>query len=89
MKQVRVLIFWKDPLPSLTEVYAFVHKEELRTGIMNISSTFEKLALVSSSTKGGCGVHGGHGLGRRYNLASNDRDRLKCGHCDRSRHTKE
>lgn len=35
-EQVRVLFLGKNPLPSLNDVYAYVHKEEGRRGVMNV-----------------------------------------------------
>lgn len=49
-------------------------------------STVEKTELISSSARGGSS-RCGHGV--NFSLSSDDRDRLKCEHCGRFRHTKE
>lgn len=48
---------------------------------MNLISTVEKAALLSNSTQGSSG-------GRLSN-SIDDKDRLKCEHCGRSRHSKD
>lgn len=54
--------------------------------MMNIIASFEKSALVSTSTRGG---HGGNTSRGRGFSTPDERDRLKCDHCGRLRHTKD
>lgn len=54
-KQVRALILGNDPLPSLNEVYAHIHREDRCRDVMNPSPSFEKSAFVSTSPRGGRG----------------------------------
>lgn len=44
-EHVRVQILGKEPLPSLNEVYLYIHKEERHRGIMKISFFVEKSSL--------------------------------------------
>lgn len=88
-EQVRVLLLGKDPLPSLNEVYAYIHREERRQKVMNVTASFEKSALVSTYTTGGRGGNTRHGCGERVNPNFDDRDKLKCKHYSRLRHTKD
>lgn len=87
-EHVQVLLLGKHSLPSLNEVYAYIHREEGHQGVMNVSS-FEKSALISTSNRGDHGVNNGRGRGGRMPFTSDDQDRLKCNHCDRWRHTKD
>lgn len=73
---------------TLNEVYAHVHREEGRRGVMNPASSIKKSTLVSSSSKGGRGSFMGRGRNRSTYL-SDDRDRLKCEHRGRFRYTKD
>lgn len=74
---------------TLNEVYAYVHREESRRGVMNPTPSIEKSALVSSSSRGDRGGFIGRGRGSKSSYLSDDRDRLKCEHCGRSRHTND
>lgn len=56
---------------------------------MNLPSSIEKSTLVSTTTRGGRGGNSWRGCGGRQNFTFDERDRLKCKHCGRSRHTKE
>lgn len=93
-EQIRVQILNMNLSTSLNEVYAYVYREKSRQGVMNVTSSIEKSALVSNSTKGYCGGFTKCGRGDRlsnfsYDKDQLDRDQLKCEHCDRSRHTKQ
>lgn len=61
---------------SLDEVYAYVHREEKRRGVMNQLPSIEKSALVSTSTRGGQGGNIGRGCGGRFSYSSNDKTTL-------------
>lgn len=54
-EQVRAQILNMN-LPPLNEVYAHIHKEEGKRGVMNPSSSVEKLTFISSSSRGDVGV---------------------------------
>lgn len=88
-EQVRVFILGIDPLLSLNEVYAHIHRDDKCQGVMNLPSSIEKSTLVSTTTRGGRGGNSWRGCGGRQNLTFDERDRLKCKHCGRFRHTKE
>lgn len=87
-EQLRALILGNDPLLSLNEVYAHIHRDDRRRGVMNLSLT-EKSTPMPTSIRGGRGGNFGRSHGGRQNFTSNDRDRLNCEHCGLSRHTKE
>lgn len=74
---------------TLIEVYAHIHYEESRRGVMSLTPFIEKVALILSSFRGSRGNFLGRGRGGRSAHLSNDRDRLKCEHCGRHRHTKD
>lgn len=79
------------PLPlSLNEVYTYVYREERQRGVMNSVTSIEKSALVSNFGRGGRGGSVGRGRGGRFSSGgSDDRDRLKCEYCGRSRYIKD
>lgn len=88
-EQVRALILGNKSLLSLNEVYTHIHHDDRCQVVMNPSPSIEKSAFVSTSTRGGRGGNSWCGHGGRQSFTSNDKDRLKCEHCGRSRHTKE
>lgn len=75
-------------LTSVNEVYAHIHREESRKGVMNPSSAIEKPAFISTSNRGERGGTSTRSRDRHFGT-SDDRDHLKCEHCGRFRHTKD
>lgn len=76
-------------LLTLTEVYTHIHCKESRHEVMSLAPSIEKAALVSSSFRSGRGNSLRRGHGSKSTNLSDDRDRLKCEHCGRHRHTKD
>lgn len=74
---------------SMNEDYTCIHREKRRRGVMNQTSTVEKVALVYSSTRGGCDSFTGHSRGGRFSNSPDDKGWLKCEHCGWSKHTKD
>lgn len=74
---------------TLNEIYALVRHEERRRGVMILAPSIRKYALVSSSSRGGCGSSIGQGHGGQSTFVSDDRDHLKCEHRRNFRHTKD
>lgn len=54
-EHIRVHILNMHLLHSLVEVYAYVHREERRRGVMSLAPSIEKSTFVSSSSIGGRG----------------------------------
>lgn len=75
-------------LSSLNVVYAHIHREEDKRGVINVPSAVEKSTFISTSSRGGCGSSPTRGCGGRFSTYD-DRDCLKCEHCGWSRHTKD
>lgn len=88
-EQIKIQILNMGHPLNLNEVYAHIHHEEGRCGVMTPTSSIEKSALVSSSSRGGRGSFMGNGRGCRSTYSSDDRDRLKYEQCGCFKHTKD
>lgn len=53
------------------------------------NSSIEKSAFIISSQRGGQGASRGRGGGCRGGFSGDSKDKLKCEHCGRSKHTKD
>lgn len=95
---IRIQILGNDPFPSLSEVYSYVQEEEDCQHAMFSPpppSSIEKSVFISSTQHGGrrgSRDRGGGGRGSfqdgKGSFSSDERDKLKCEHCGRFRHTK-
>jgi hypothetical protein len=86
---VRVQIFGKEPLPSLQEVFSYIQNEESRRSTILHPISQAQSALVGASH---CTLRGDFRVqdsGRIANTTLDDKDKLFCGHCNRSRHSRE
>jgi len=86
---VRVQIFGKEPLPSLQEVFSYIQKYESRRSIILHPSSQTQSALVGASQRPFIGDFGVQDDGKVADMTSDDKDKLFCDHCNRSRHTRE
>jgi hypothetical protein len=86
---VRVQIFGKEPLPSLQEVFSYIQNEESCRSTMLHSSSQTPFALVSASPRHSRGDFKSRDGGRITDATFDDKDKLFCDHCNRSRHTRE
>lgn len=77
------------PLPPSLMKFMHMYIERKDKGVMNVSLAVEKSALVSSSVRSGRGDPSEHGHGGKFSPSFDDRDKLKCEHCGRSKHTKD
>lgn len=63
---MRVQILNMHLLSLLNEVYAYVHREERRRGVMNSITSIEKSTLMSSFGRRGRGGSGDRSCGDRF-----------------------
>lgn len=73
-EQVRVQILNMNLSTFLNEVYAYIHREKRRQGVMNVPSPIEKSTLVSTFSRGGQGGATRSGHDGRFSGSSNGRD---------------
>jgi hypothetical protein len=86
---VPVQIFGKEPLPSLQEVFSYIQNEESRRSTMLHSSSQSQSALVGATQLTPSNSSKFRDRDRTANATSDDKDKLFCDHCNRSRHTQE
>jgi Integrase core domain/GAG-pre-integrase domain/gag-polypeptide of LTR copia-type len=89
-ESVRSIVFAQLSLPPIGSVYYVVQREETRRKMMEMSvGGDEKMRMIAEigpmKDRGRSSHQGGRGRGR----TSIDRDKLKCSHCGRQRHTKD
>lgn len=86
---VWIQIFGKEPLPSLQEGFSYIQNEESRRSTMFHSSSQTQSALVGTSQRTLRDNFRVRDSGKIADATSDDRDKLFCYHCNRSRHTWE
>lgn len=96
---IRIQILGKNHFLSLSEVYSYMQEDDGHQHAMLSSpppSSIEKSAFISSTQRGDRGgSHGRGGGGRgsfqdgRGSFSGDERDKLKCEHYGRFRHTKD
>jgi hypothetical protein len=86
---VRVQIFGKEPLPSLQKVFSHIQNEESRRSTMLHPSSQIPFALVSASPHPSRGDFKSRDGGRIADATSDDKEKLFCDYCNRSRHSRE
>jgi cobalamin biosynthesis Mg chelatase CobN len=85
---VRVHIFGKEPLPSLQEVFSYIQNEESRRSTMFHSSSQSQSALVRAAQCTPSNSSKFRDRDKTADATSDDKDKLFCDHCNRSRHTR-
>jgi hypothetical protein len=86
---MRVQIFGKEPLPSLQVVISYIQNEESRRSTMLHPSSQNQSTLVGTSQRTPSNNSRIRDRTRTTNATLDDRDKLFCDHCNRSRHTRE
>jgi hypothetical protein len=86
---MRVQIFGKESLPSLQEVFSYIQNEESHRSTMLHSSSQSQSALVGTTQRTPTNSSRFRDKDRIADEASDDKDKLFCDHCNRSRHTRE
>jgi hypothetical protein len=81
--------FGKGSLLSLREVFSYVQNEESHHNTMLHSSSQAQFALVSASQRNSKDDFKSRDGGKVTNATSDDKDKLFCDHCNRSRHTRK
>jgi len=86
---VPVQIFGKEPLPSLQEVFSYIQNEESRRSTMLHSNSHSQSALVRATQRTPSSNSKFRDRDKTADATSDDKDKLFCDHCNRSRHTQE
>jgi len=86
---VRIQIFGKEPLPSLQEVFSYIQNEDSCCSTILHSSSQSQSDLVGATQRTPSNSSRFRDRDRTADATSDDKDKLFCDHCNRSRHTRE
>lgn len=82
---IRCRVLGMEPLPSLRETFAYVQNEESRRMSMLSTVTHDRSALISTPQHNGWNQPRNSSTDR----LSDEKDKLFCDYCQRTRHTRE